>query len=189
VFFGIVLKAMSRLALQRWLVKKRYSRYIVYGLEHFLVIYILLQSFVVLSFVYRSKKKEDMMNQYSPRSNAQLEILSMLENGMLTPKELATSLGKNCSTTRTLLRRLVRDGLVCKFGEHYRLTPRGAGLKAAGGNGGKEEEEYICRIHGGIGVNIIRTEWKGVVHHLCWFCMAEFLASHGCADVTPKRTC
>lgn len=114
------------------------------------------------------KKMED----YTMRSDVQAEILAALHGDALTPKELASSLGENRSTIRGILQRLVRDGQVCKSGEYYRLP-----------------EEYVCRVHGDIGVNMIRTELKGVVYHVCWFCMAEFLASHGCADVTPKKAC
>lgn len=53
------------------------------------------------------------------RSDAQAEVLAALENEALTAKELATALGKNRSTIRGRLQRLVRDGQVCKFGEHY----------------------------------------------------------------------
>jgi len=55
------------------------------------------------------------------RSQARQSILDCLEHEAMTAKDIASALGKNGSTTRTLLSRLVRDGDVCKFGNHYCL--------------------------------------------------------------------
>lgn len=55
-------------------------------------------------------------------SDTRKEILEYLqENGKTTPKELATALGKNYSTTKTMLQRMLADGVVSNNNGKYEI--------------------------------------------------------------------
>lgn len=56
-------------------------------------------------------------------SNARQEIYNLIrDEGSATPKHIAEALGKNGSTTRNLLRRMVADGALTSMSGHYAIA-------------------------------------------------------------------